>query len=109
MDINFSETYPKLDAEQLEVMRSMSAGEKLQVLNDLIEHTRQSILARLRDQYPLEQPDRIRRRLSTVLLGTELATKVYGPEPDPPTIEIPVKTLWYVPPRKSPQGISQPI
>jgi hypothetical protein len=102
MELNLSETCPELDSEQLEFMRSMPPWEKFQLLNDIIMHVRRSIESRLRVEYPQATAEEIRRRLSTVLLGAELAAKVYGPEP--PTIDIPIKTLWYVPPRKSDPG-----
>lgn len=102
MTLNFSETYQEFDSDQIEVMRSMPAWQKFQILNDLIMYRRRSIEARLRDHYPQEQPEQIRRRFATVWLGAELAAKVYGPEPEPPTIDVPIKMLYYVPPRKLP-------
>ncbi len=101
MGLNFSDTFQDLESDQLEVMRSMPAWEKFQVLNELILHVRRTIEERLREHYPHEGPDKIRRRFATIWLGKSLATKVYGPEPEPPSIEMPIKTLWYVPPRKS--------
>jgi hypothetical protein len=109
MTLNFSETYQELDSDQLDVMRSMPSWRKFKIVNDLIVYTRRSIMERLRDHYPHDQPEKIRRRFATVWLGAELAANVYGPESDPPTIEIPIKTLWYVPPRNSPKGSAPSI
>ena len=39
-------------------------------------------LAGLRQRYPDDTPDRRRRRLATLLLGPELATRAYGPDPE---------------------------
>ena len=47
---------------------------------------RQVALAGLRERFPSATPQELRRRLATILLGPQLATKVYGPEPDPPTV-----------------------
>jgi hypothetical protein len=36
-------------------------------------------LAGLKSRYPDETPEQLRRRLADLLLGSELACKVYGP------------------------------
>jgi hypothetical protein len=64
----------------------MSAAERFRMLNDLIDCGRILSMACLRDRFPQAGPEELRRRLATLLLGSELATKVYGPEPQPPTI-----------------------
>jgi len=107
MALTFSETFPDLDSEQLEIIREMPFCEKLQIIDELILQSRRTVMDRLREHYPHETPKKIRRRFATVWLGSSLATKVYGPEPEPPTIEIPIKTLWYVPPRKLPGASSE--
>jgi hypothetical protein len=38
-------------------------------------------LAGLRQRFPQEDDERIRRRLADLLLGEEMALKVYGPLP----------------------------
>lgn len=45
-------------------------------LNDVVKTM---MLAGLRDRYPDDPPEKIRRRLADLLLGPELAAKVYGP------------------------------
>ena len=99
MILNVSETFPELDSEQLEFMRAMPSWQKFQIIEELTLRARGYVEDRLRDHYPQAQAEEIRRRFATVWLGSELAAKVCRPEPDPPTIEIPIKTLWYVPPR----------
>jgi hypothetical protein len=71
---------------QIEILRSMSAPEKFRVLNDLTITGRILSLSCLRDRFPKASPEELRRRLATLLLGSELATTGYGPEPQPPTI-----------------------
>jgi hypothetical protein len=75
------------DAErvQIEILRSMPSWRKFQLWNDLNMAMRQVALAGLRERFPSATPQELRRRLATILLGPELATQVYGPEPDPPT------------------------
>ncbi len=50
---------------------------------------------RLREQFREAGPDELRRRFATIWLGPELATKIYGPEPDPPTRPFPIEILWW--------------
>jgi hypothetical protein len=81
-----SDTHPTAEKVQIEILRSMSAAERFRVLNDLIVTGRTLSLACLRDRFPKAGPEELRRRLATLLLGPELATTVYGPEPHPPTV-----------------------
>ncbi len=76
------------DAEriQIEILRSMSSWRKFQLWNDLNMAMRHVAMAGLRDRFPSATPEELRRRLATILLGPDLATQVYGPEPNPPTI-----------------------
>ncbi len=56
------------------------------MVSDLTMAARKFALAGLRERFPNADPEELRRRLATLCLGSELATKVYGPEPDPPTM-----------------------
>jgi hypothetical protein len=82
----FSDTSPDSERVQIEILRSMPAWRRWQLLEDLIVTTRELALAGLRERFPHAGPRELHRRLATLLLGTELATKVYGAEPDPPTL-----------------------
>jgi hypothetical protein len=64
----------------------MPSWRKFQLWNDLNMAMRQVALAGLRERFPSATPQQLRRRLAAILLGPELATQVYGPESDPPTI-----------------------
>jgi hypothetical protein len=76
------------DAErvQIEILRSMPSWRKLRLWNDLNMGMRQVASSGLRERFPNASPEELRRRLATLLLGPELATKAYGSEPDPPTV-----------------------
>ena len=56
------------------------------VLQIMIEAARSLALAGLRERYPCESPERLRRclaeHLADLWLGPELAAKAYGPLPD---------------------------
>jgi hypothetical protein len=80
------DTHPEAEKVQIEILRSMSAAERFRALNDLIVTGRILSVSCLRDRFPAAGPEELRRRLATLLLGSELAARVYGPEPQPPTI-----------------------
>jgi len=86
MPVPPSDTHPAAENVQIEILRSMPAAERFRVLNDLIVTGRILSLSCLRDRFPKAGPEELHRRLATLLLGSELATRVYGPEPQPPTI-----------------------
>jgi hypothetical protein len=81
-----SDTRKDAESVQIAILRSMPAAERFRLLNDLIVTGRILSLSCLRDRFPAAGPEELRRRLATLLLGPELAAKVYGPEPQPPTL-----------------------
>jgi hypothetical protein len=81
-----SDTSPEAERVQIKLLRVLPDWRKFRLLNDLIMTGRRLALAGLRERFPEASPDELRRRLATIVLGPELAAKVYGPEPDPPTI-----------------------
>ena len=86
MPTRLSDTHPELEKIQIELLRAMPPARKFQLLNDLSLTGRMLSLSGLRARFPESSPPELRRRLSTLILGPELACKVYGPEPDPPTL-----------------------
>ncbi len=86
MTPNVSDTHPDAEKVQIAGLRSLPAWQKLEMVNDLTMAARRFALAGLRERFPRAGPEELRRRLATLCLGRELATKAYGPEPDPPTM-----------------------
>ena len=82
----FSDTSPEAERVQIEGHRSLTVWRKLQIVCDLTMTVRKLAMAGLRERFPNAAPEELHRRLATLCLGRELAAKVYGPEPDPPTI-----------------------
>jgi len=80
-----TDTHPDAERVQIEILRGMDSLQKFKFINDMIITSRELVLAGLRDRFPLAGDGELRRRLATVLLGPEMAAKVYGPEPGPPT------------------------
>ncbi len=85
MPKRLSDTSPEIEKVQIELLRALPPWRKFQMVNELIITGRKLALAGLQKRFPRATPEELRRRLATVLLGPELATKAYGPEPDPPT------------------------
>ena len=81
-----SDTHPDAEKVQLAILRSMPLWRKFRLINDLIVTGRKLSLAGLRERFPRASAEELHRRLASLLLGPELADKVYGPEPDPPTL-----------------------
>ena len=86
MEERLSDTSVDAERVQIEILRAMPSWRKFQLWNDLNMAMRHVALAGLRERYPSATPEELRRRLATLLLGPDLATQVYGSEPDPPTI-----------------------
>ena len=81
-----TDTHPDAERVQIEILRAMPSWKKFELISDMIVTSRKLVQSGLRDRFPEAGEDELRRRLATVLLGPEVAAKVYGPEPEPPTI-----------------------
>jgi len=73
-----SDTHPKMEALQLQLLRQATPAQKLEMLAGLNATARTLALAGLRSRYPLAGDEEILRRLAGLLLGEDLARKVYG-------------------------------
>ncbi len=81
-----TDSHPDAERVQIEILRAMPSWQKFGFINGMIATSRKLVLAGLHERFPEAREDELRRRLATVLLGRELATRVYGPEPEPSTI-----------------------
>ena len=73
------DTSPQIERIQIEGLRQMPPWRKLALVGDMNEAVRVLALAGLRQRYPDDTPAQRRRRLADLVLGPELATRVYGP------------------------------
>lgn len=76
-----SDTHPDAAKVQFDCFRAMSPEQKMTCLMGLIETGRTLALAGLRMRFPHADEEELQRRLASLLVGPELARKVYGPEP----------------------------
>ncbi len=77
-----SDTHPEIERMQIERLRQMPAWRKLELTAQMGRTVRTLALAGLRQRHPDDTPAQRRRRLADLLLGKELAARVYGPPAD---------------------------
>lgn len=73
-----SDTHPKMEALQIKLWRQASPTRKMNQLAQLNAAARLLALTGLRSQYPQASETELRFKLASLLLGDELAHKVYG-------------------------------
>lgn len=70
---------PEIEAIQLVGLRAMPPWRKLELVGQTTLTVRELALAGLRQRHPYDTPEQRRRRLADLMLGPELAARVYGP------------------------------
>lgn len=78
MSALYSDTDPKIEKMQIQLWRQASPTRKMHMLAQLNASVRILALAGLRSRYPNATETELRRRLADLVLGEELARKVYG-------------------------------
>ena len=78
MSVLSSDTHPKMEALQIQLLRQASPTRKMNMLAQLNASARLLAWTGLRSRYPQASEAELRRRLADLLLGEELARKVYG-------------------------------
>jgi hypothetical protein len=74
----YSDTHPKMEALQIQLWRQASPTRKMNMLAGLNQSARLLALTGLRSRFPNASEAEIRFKLAVLLLGEELAQKVYG-------------------------------
>lgn len=77
----YSDTHPKMEALQIQLLRQASPTQKMKMLAQLNASARLLALSGLRAQYPQAAEAELQRKLADLLLGAELAHKVFGATP----------------------------
>jgi hypothetical protein len=73
-----SDTHPKMEALQIQLWQQASPTRKMNMLAQLNASAQILALAGLRSRFPQASKAELRRRLADLILGEELARKVYG-------------------------------
>ena len=74
----YADTHPRMEALQIQLWRQASPTKKMNMLAQLNASARTLALTGLRAQFPQATEAELRRKLADLLLGEELARKVYG-------------------------------
>ena len=74
----YTDTHPKMEALQIKLLREAPPWRKMEMLVSLNASARELAVAGLRRRYPEAGPSELHRRLADLLLGEDLACKVYG-------------------------------
>ena len=77
MSVLSSDTHPKMEALQIQVIRRMPTWKKISIVDDLNETVKAMAVSGIRQRHPNATPQEIRRILAGLMLGEELARKVY--------------------------------
>jgi hypothetical protein len=64
---------------QIELLRQMPPWRKLQLIDQLTQTWHVLALSGLKHRHPEASDDELHRRLADLMLGSELAARVYGP------------------------------
>lgn len=75
------DTSPEAEVVLFKLWRETPAWRKLEMMESLNQGARLLALMGLRQRFPDASPDELRRRLAAILLGEDLASRVYGPIP----------------------------
>jgi hypothetical protein len=78
MSALFPDTHPKMEALQIRLWRQASPTQKMNMLAQLNASVKLLAMTGLRSRYPQAGETELRRKLAGLLLGEELARKVYG-------------------------------
>jgi hypothetical protein len=79
MTLLFPDTTPEAEAVLINLLRQAPPWRKLEMMSQINETVRTLALSGLRHRHPDASEAELRRRLADILLGPELALKVYGP------------------------------
>ena len=73
----YSDTHPKMEALQIQFIRRMPAWKKISIVSDLNETVKTLAMSGIKQRHPHATPEQVRRMLADLILGAELARKVY--------------------------------
>jgi hypothetical protein len=74
----FPDTSPEAEKVLVDLLRKTPAQRKLEMVGQMNETVRTFALCGLKQRYPQSTPKELRNALAEVLLGTELANRIYG-------------------------------
>jgi len=73
----YSDTHPKIEQMQIELIRKMPSWKKFAAIDDLNETVKSLALSGILQRHPGASTVQLKRMLADVLLGEDLAQKAY--------------------------------
>ncbi len=73
----YLDTHPKIEKIQLELIRRMPSWKKFELVDDINKLVKTIALNGIRQRHPQATEHQIKRMMADLLLGEELANKVY--------------------------------
>ena len=77
MSVLFPDTHPKMEAMQIELIRRMPSWKKFAMMDGLNKTVRALAVSGIKERHPNATQKEIQRMLAELMLGAELARKVY--------------------------------
>jgi hypothetical protein len=77
MDALYADTDPKAERLQIDLIRRMPSWKKLAMVDDLNETVKVLAIKGIKQRHPDATPEQIHRLLADLMLGGELASRVY--------------------------------
>ena len=74
----YSDTHPEMEALQIRLLRQTPPWRKMEIFCELNAAAREIAWQGLKSRFPQASEAELRRRMADLLLGEELASKVYG-------------------------------
>ena len=78
----YTDTHPEIEALQIELLRTAPPWRKMEMLAALNSSARSLALAGLRQRHPQADEAQLRRLLADLMLGPDLARKMYAKKED---------------------------
>ena len=75
----FPDTHPEAEAVLICLLREAPPWRKLEMVGQMSETVKVLALSGLKIRFPNDPPEKLHRRLADILLGEDLANKVYRP------------------------------
>ncbi len=79
MSVLFPDTRPEAEAILIDLLRNAPSWRKLEMVAQMNEAVKTMMFIGLKRRYPQDPPALLHRRLADLILGSELASRVYGP------------------------------
>jgi len=78
MSAQYSDTHPRIEALQIELLRRMPSWKKMAMVDSLSETVKTLAIGGIRERHPEATPEQLRQMLAEMMLGADLARKVYA-------------------------------